>query len=161
MHQEQIKALVVNIFTGAIIVGVFVAGYLVFFKKNDETVTSVASVARIAEQTASIGVEIDATLKDLKELSDAVSRSKVFFDMPSFRNLENFTVAVPKEEIGRDNPFLPTVWKLKMKSLEEAAGRSTTQQSGSQSASVSGTQSQSQSGTSIPSNMFGDFDPGN
>lgn len=161
MQQEQIKALLVNIFTGAVIVGVFVVGYFVIFKKDTEVVTSVASVARIAEQTASIGVEIDATVKDLKELSDAVSRSKVFFDMPSFRNLENFTVAVPTEEVGRDNPFLPTVWKLKMKALEEAAGKKSSTQQSAQSASVSGTQSQTQLTTPTPADMFGDFDPGN
>lgn len=154
MQQEQIKALLVNIFTGAVIVGVFIVGYFVIFKKDTEVVTSVASVARIAEQTASIGVEIDATLKDLRELTDAVSRSKVFFDMPAFSNLENFTVVVPKEEIGRDNPFLPTVWKIKMKALEEAAGKKSSTQQSAQTASVS------EAPSDIPPNLLGDFDTG-
>lgn len=161
MQQEQIKALLVNIFTGAVIVGVFVAGYFVIFKKDTDVVTSVASVARIAEQTASIGVEIDATVKDLRELTGAVSRSKVFFDLPAFSNLENFTVAVPKEEVGRDNPFVPTVWKLKMKALEAEAGRSVPTQQGFQSASVPEAQSQTQSGVPVPAYMFGDFYLGN
>lgn len=164
MQQEQIKALLVNIFTGAVIVGVFVAGYFVLVKKDTEVVTSVASVARIAEQTASIGVEIDATLKDLRELTDAVSRSKVFFDMPEFRNLENFTVTVPREEIGRDNPFVPTVWKTKMKALEEAAGKSTATQASTQSASASETQPSSAQAPATPASalegLLGDFDTG-
>ena len=147
MQQEQIKTLIVNIFTGAVVVGVFVVGYFVLFKKETEVVTSIQSVARIAEQTASIGVEIDATVKDLTELSDAISRSKVFFEWPAFSNLENFTVTVPSEEIGRVNPFLPTVWKLKMKALEEAASKSATQQRATQSASV-------------PESLLGDFDAG-
>ena len=152
MQQEQIKALIVNIFTGAVVVGVFVVGYFVFFKKDNEIVTSVASVARIAEQTASIGVEIDATVKDLRELSDAVSRSKVFFEMPTFSSLENFSVAVPREEIGRENPFVPTAWKLKMKALEEAVNKSTPSPSSQQSATVSQTQT--------PADLLGDFDTG-
>ncbi|HAS84944.1 MAG TPA: hypothetical protein DCS23_02650 [Candidatus Yonathbacteria bacterium] len=147
MQQEQIKALIVNIFTGAVIVGVFVAGYFIIFKKDTEVVTSVQSIARIAEQTASIGIEIDATVKDLAELSDAISRSKVFFDMPAFSNLENFTVAVPSEGVGRTNPFLPTAWKLKMKEQEIVVGKSATQQTSTQSASVT-------------EDLLGDFDTG-
>lgn len=155
MQQEQIKALIVNIFTGAVVVGVFVAGYFVFVKKDTEIVTSVVSVARIAEQTASVGVEIDATKRDLKELSDAIAKSKVFFELPEFSNLENFTVSVPKEEIGRENPFLPTTWKIKMKALEAAAGKSASTQPSTQSASVLDTQ------PDTPPDLFGDFDPGN
>ncbi|OIP65287.1 MAG: hypothetical protein COV32_02590 [Candidatus Yonathbacteria bacterium CG10_big_fil_rev_8_21_14_0_10_43_136] len=147
MQQEQTKSLIVNIFTGAVIAGVFVAGYFVLFKKDTEIVTSVQSVARIAEQTAFIGVEIDATVKDLTDLSDAISRSKVFFDMPAFSNLENFSVSIPEEVVGRDNPFVQPEWKVKMKAQEIVVGKSATQQTSTQPAPV-------------PDGLLGDFDTG-
>lgn len=153
MQKEQIKALIVNIFTGVVVVGVFVAGYFVFFKKDSEIVTPTISVARVAEQTAFISVEIDATVNDLRELSNAVAKSKVFFDLPAFSNLENFSVTVPKEEIGRENPFLPTAWKLKMKDLDSTIAKNNTTQQITQSAPVSGTQ------LDVLPGLFGDFDP--
>ncbi len=154
MQQEQIKTLIVNIFTGVVIVGVFVAGYFVFLKKEKEIVTPKISVARVVEQTASIGIEIDSTVRDLRELSDAVARSKVFFDLPSFGNLENFSVTVPDEEVGRENPFLPTVWKLKMKAMEESIAKNSSTQQNTQPVSVVDSQ------FDIPFDMYGDFDSG-
>lgn len=131
MPQEQIKTLLVNIFTAVIIVGVFVAGYFVFIKKDGVVtgaVTSVSTVARVAEETATIGVEIDSTVRDLKDLSRAVASSTIIFELPEFRNLENFSVTIPTETIGRDNPFVPTIWKLRMKELEESAKKMPTPQ---------------------------------
>lgn len=161
MQQEQIKTLLVNILTGAIIVGVFVVGYFVFIKKDTtitDSVAEVSSVARIAEETASIGTEIDYTVSDLKDLKSAVASSKVIFDLPAFRNLQNFSVTIPEEPVGRTNPFVPTVWKLKMKASEEAVKKSASTVATTQSATVSGTQSQSTSST--PTSLLGDFDPG-
>lgn len=158
MQQEQIKALLVNIFTGAVILGVIVAGYLVFVKKDTTIINSVTSVAKIAEQTTSIGMEIDATVRDLKDLSDAVAKSKVIFDLPAFQNLENFSVTIPKETVGRINPFVPTAWKLKMKAQEEEANeRSSSAQSNAQSASASDPLSQDQTYQSEANDFFNDF----
>lgn len=123
MQQEQIKSLLVNIFTGAVIVGVLIASYFVFLKPEVVSDNSIASVAVIAEETTSIGVEIDATKKDLRDLSRAVASSSAIFKLPAFMNLKDFTVAIPEEPLGRVNPFLPTEWKLKMKAMEETTNK--------------------------------------
>lgn len=155
MQQEQIKTLLVNILTFAIVIGVLVAGYIVFTKKDTSTTGSVTSVAKIAEETASIGAEIDSTVKDLRDLSRAVASSTIIFDLPEFQNLENFSVTIQPEPIGRMNPFVPTVWKLKMKASEEAIKRGASTAI-TQSATVSGSQIQSASSSSL----LGDFNTG-
>ncbi|MBI5077831.1 MAG: hypothetical protein HZB11_00475 [Candidatus Yonathbacteria bacterium] len=142
MKNEQIKSLLINILTVAVPVGVLIVGYFIFVKKDTATVSSVASIAKIAEETVSIGTQIDYTVKDLGDLERAVADSKIIFDLPAFKNLQDFTVAVPIEAVGRSNPFIPTAWKLKMRAIEETAAKSATSQSGAQSASVSGVQSQ-------------------
>lgn len=135
MQQEQIKTLLVNIMTGVVIVGLLYAGYSVFTKGGESTATTTTtttdlSVAKIAEETAFVGVEIDRTVANLKDLDRAVASSKVIFDLPAFQNLQDFSVAIPEEPLGRTNPFVPTEWKLKMKALEEPASKSTTPSSG-------------------------------
>lgn len=155
MQQEQIKTLLVNIMTGAIVLGVFVAGYVVFIKKDTVITDSVTSVARIAERTASIGTEIDSTVRKLKDLSRTVASSTVIFDLPEFQNLENFSVEIPTETIGRDNPFIPTVWKIRMKALEESVNKSAPSQSSQRPAPVS------KAASSTPTKgILGDFGTG-
>ncbi len=158
MQQEQIKTLLVNITTGVIVIGVFVAGYIVFIKKDTAVTGSVTSVARIAERTMSIGTGIDYTVRDLRDLTRAVSSSTVIFDLPEFQNLENFSVEIPTETVGRDNPFVPTVWKIKMRALEEAVGKRVVSQSSQQSASVS--QTQTATAPQTPAGLLGDFGTG-
>lgn len=145
-----------NILTAVVVIGVLTAGYFVFINKQTPVANVDTSVAQIAEETASIGTEIDSTVRDLKDLERAVASSKVIFDLPAFQNLQDFSVAVPTEAVGRTNPFVPTAWKLKMKALEAAdakrAGTSgATSQSSTQSASA--TPAQSQAGGST----LGDF----
>jgi hypothetical protein len=119
MQQEQIKALIVNILTAGVVVGVLVAAYFVFIKKDipvvGSVISSVTSVAQIAEETALIGSQIDTTVSDLGDLASAVESSNVIFELPSFKNLRDFSVAIPEEYVGRDNPFVPTIWKINMK----------------------------------------------
>lgn len=128
MQQEKIKNLLVNVITGAVVVGLIYAAYFVFTKSSsgpaDTTVAPELSVAKIAEETAIVGVEIDRTVSSLKDLKRTVANSKVIFDLPAFQNLQDFSVAIPEEPLGRPNPFVPTEWKLKMKALEEAASKS-------------------------------------
>ena len=118
MSREQIKTLLVNITTAAIAIGVLVVGYFVFLKKETPVVDSVPSIAAIVEETASIGAEIDETVSGLGDLERAVAGATIIFDMPAFKNLQNFSVEIPVEATGRPNPFVPTAWKLKMKTLE-------------------------------------------
>lgn len=124
MKQEQTKAVVVNILTAVVLMGVLVAGYFVFMKKEipvvDSVASTVAEVAKIAEETALIGTEIDFTVRDLGELASAVASSNVIFDLPAFKNLRDFSVSIPTETVGRTNPFTPTEWKLKLKAIEDS-----------------------------------------
>ncbi len=145
MQKEQIKTLVVNITTGAVIVGVIIVGYFAFTKKDTIVISSDASVASVAEKTAFIGVEIESSIFDLKELSGAIARSKIFFDLPEFKNLENFSVVVPSQTVGRDNPFVPAEWKVKMNAQLKPVGNSATQQNNTQS-------------STLPEGLLGDFE---
>lgn len=128
MQQEKLKTLLVNILTGSIVVGLVVVAYFVFLKKDVSTLSSVpasvADTARIAEETALIGTEIDYTMRDLSDLSRAVSSSNAIFTLPAFKNLQDFTITVYPEAVGRTNPFLPTAWKIKMKELESSFKKS-------------------------------------
>ena len=130
MKPEQTKTLIVNILTAAVVIGVIVAAYFVFIKKDVpviSTVTSsVSSVAQIAEETALMGSQIDTTVSDLNELAKAVESSNIIFELPAFKNLRDFSVAIPGESVGRDNPFVPTVWKINMTSnLSASTGADT------------------------------------
>lgn len=111
--------------TVAVVAGFLYAGYTVFLKSNEPSSTAVPelSVAKIAEETAVVGVEIDRTVRNLKDLEHAVASSKLIFDLPAFQNLQDFSVAIPEESLGRTNPFVPTAWKLKMKALEEVVSK--------------------------------------
>lgn len=156
MQKEQTSSLLVNILTGAVVIGVLVVAFIVFTKK-DTTVTTDAgvqsvSIAEVAQETALIGYEIDSTVRDLGELERSVASSKVIFDMPAFKNLQNYTVAVPSEPVGRTNPFVPTAWKVNMKALEAATGKSASQAS-TQTASVSSAQAQSSSPAQDPAGL--------
>lgn len=166
MEREQTKNILVNILTAAIVLGVLVAGYIVFTKKDSAGTSSTQpapSIAKIAEETSSIGVEIDATVRDLKDLSRAVASSTVIFDLPAFKNLQDFTVTISTEAIGRPNPFIVPDWKIKMKALEEATAKSAGGASGSTAVtttttttttSATGTQSQASTG------LLGNFSTG-
>ena len=126
MQHKQTKTLLVNTITAAVVVGVFVAGYFVFVKEDTDPTTKEIVVARIAEETTSIGAEIDYTVRILEDLDIAVASSRIIFDLPAFRNLQNFTVEIPAEAIGRVNPFVPTDWKLKMKAQEKNTAKTAT-----------------------------------
>lgn len=126
MQQEQLKTLLVNIVTGVVILSVLVAGYFVFVKKEVATTqsdTGVPLVKTDAQTTVLVGLEISRTVKVLEELKQSVSDSAKFFNRPEFNNLKDFSVVVPKGEVGRENPFAPTAWKLKIKALEEVVSK--------------------------------------
>lgn len=118
MSREKIKTLLVNIATAVIAIGLLVVGYFVFLKKDTPIEDAVTPVAKVAEETTSIAAEIDSTVKALSDLERAVESSTVIFDLPAFKNLQDFSVAIPAEATGRTNPFTPTPWKLKIKTLE-------------------------------------------
>lgn len=139
MQQEQLKTLLVNIITGVVVLAVLVAGYFVFVKKEVATTLDDAgtpSVKTDAQTTVLVGIEISRTVKVLEELKQSVIDSAEFFNRPEFNNLEDFSVVVLKGEVGRENPFSPTAWKLKIKALEESASKASAKGSGGQEASI-------------------------
>ncbi len=138
MNQEQIKTLLVNIVTGGVIVAVLVVGYSVFVKKDSVVSedSGVQSAETDARTTALVGIEIARTMRVLEDLTISVKDSMAVFDDFAFENLTDFSAEIPKESVGRGNPFLPTEWKIKLKALEEAASKGSTKESVGQEASV-------------------------
>lgn len=122
MKKDQINKILINIVTVALGLGVIIFGYFSFVNKGNVVTDSVAVVADIAVQTTSIGADIDNTVRTLNDLSRAVALSTEIFELPTFKSLQNFTVSIPPEKEGRNNPFTPTEWKLKMKALDTSAG---------------------------------------
>lgn len=153
MQQTQIKTLMVNIMTAAVLVGVVVVGYFVFVKNEVPVVTSTVSTAKVAQETASIGKEIESTIRSLKKLNGAVENSKVILELPSFNNLQDYSVMIPSEPISRENPFIPTAWKIKMKVLEDSIAKAAS----SQSNSAATVPAQPQA-PATPTGLFGSFD---
>ena len=113
-----------NVATGALVLGVIVGGYFAFVSKKTDTAApdAVVSTQGIA-QTIAISTNISRTKTELSELKKAVAASVEVFTSPEFRSLRDFSVQVPEEPIGRDNPFIPTDWKLKIKAQEAAASK--------------------------------------
>lgn len=120
MQQEQIKKIIINGLAILVIVGVVVTGYQSFTGGNTENIapSDTSAVGQVAEETRLIGAEIDRTVSELRGLGSALESSVAIFDLPAFTNLQDFSVSISEEPVGRDNPFVPTLWKARMKALE-------------------------------------------
>lgn len=124
MQQEQIKKIIINGLAILVIAGVIITGYFAFTNGSTPDTILEVSVGRVAEETRFIGTEIDKTVKDLEGLDSALDSSVAIFSLPAFRSLQDFSVSIPEEPVGRDNPFVPTLWKAQMKVLEESNQKS-------------------------------------
>lgn len=159
MDTQRAKTLVINITTGVVVVAVLVTAYLMFFKKDSTEVTNITEAVETAEETIIIGTQVSRTLQELDELGKAVSESVQIFKTRAFRELENFSTEVPRGEVGRDNPFEPTVWKERNKELESR----TPQRPQVQAVQTQPISTQTQS-ASVPSTSYfsgsGDYDYG-
>lgn len=129
-----------NIATGVVVIGVIATGYFVFFKKDATVSTTVTTSLVGAQETVIVGAQVSGTLRELEDLKRAVKDSAEVFRSAAFQSLTNFSVAVPEEPLGRDNPFELTAWKARQKALEETASKRGSSSQSSQSASVSGMQ---------------------
>lgn len=120
MQQEQIKKIIINGLAVLVIAGVVVTGYLSFTggSTEDTATYDVSIVGQVAEETRLIGAEIDRTVSELRGLDSALDSSVAIFDLPAFMNLKDFSVSIFEEPVGRDNPFIPTLWKAQMKVIE-------------------------------------------
>lgn len=155
MQQEQIKKIIVNGLAVLVIVGVVVTGYRSFTggKTEDTTTPDMSVVGQVAEETRLIGAEIDRTVSELRGLDNALESSVAIFDLPAFTNLQDFSVPISGEPVGRDNPFVPTLWKLQMKPLKDVSQKSDTS-SETQASVVSTKEPQSSQG------LLPDINPG-
>lgn len=117
-----------DIITWAGIISVFVVGYLVFKPKSQIASPVVDPAVAIAARTEAIGADIGRAVAGMKELTQAVNDSLSIFDEPIFQKLEDFSLTLTPETVGRDNPFEQAAWKRKIKidELDAAAmGRQT------------------------------------
>lgn len=138
MQKEQIKTLLVNLVTVVLVVAVLIVGYSAFVKK-EPVVSGVAvslSTETVAQTTALIGAKIGDTVTSLKKLHTAVADATTVFDLFAFINLVDFSVDIPRQNAGRENPFVPTEWKLKIKVLEDIMRKSDVNDANEMMASV-------------------------
>lgn len=136
MKNEQKKSLIINIAIGAFVVAVVVGGYFVFIKQDQasSSISNVTSVTNTASKTLLIGADIEATIRDLDNLKRAVESATMTFSSASFQNLQDFSVTIPVQAVGRTNPFLITSWKQAMIDLEKKSSTKTSTGITSQSA---------------------------
>lgn len=113
MQKEQTKKILMDVITGIIIVAVLVIGYYVFVKKDTTSQGIIESPTAAADQVVLVGSQIANTVRSLKDLRSSVEKTSAVFSMPAFASLQDFSVEVLSEPIGRANPFVPTDWKLR------------------------------------------------
>ena len=115
-QQNKTKKMITDGLTIAVVIGVFIAGYYAF-KGADVTESGVVTQkTEIADQVVQAGVEVDNTIRNLKNLQDSVAASSVVFATPSFMSLQDLSTKISPEKVGRLDPFVPTSWKLAQKS---------------------------------------------
>lgn len=114
MQSPQTKKLIINIATIVIVAGILGAGYWVFIKNKEVVQEAIAPSEVKGNQAVAIGVEVDHTFKELANLKQSITTSKNIFNMSAFKNLEDFSVAIPTEPLSRENPFVPASWKAEM-----------------------------------------------
>ncbi len=105
-----------NIEIGIIALAVLATGYWVFVGKQGAVFNRDGATTNIniAEQTIAEGSDLAHTIEILRDLNNTVLASAGIFKMPAFRELRDFSVKIPKEPQGRDNPFAQTEWKIKL-----------------------------------------------
>ena len=139
MREDKTKSIIVNIVTALMIAGVLGVGYWVFFKKDSGVAQDITALSSdTAVEVVDIGSEVDRTVSDLEALKEAVATSKAIFTTSSFKDLQNFSVTVPSESIRRENPFIPTAWKIRMQALETAISKGGQSSAATQAAEASG-----------------------
>lgn len=114
MQTPSIKRLAVNILIVVVVAGIFFAAYMFFVKEKNIAVDGSVDSANNENQALLIGAEISNTLKELRDLQLSITASKNIFGMSVFKSLHDFSVAIPKENIKRENPFLPPAWKVEL-----------------------------------------------
>lgn len=121
MNSQKPKTLITNIVTGVIVIGILVVGYFVFVNNSTPAVNGNSPQKTVT--TTDIGSSVSRGVSELSDLNRAVASGAGVFSTPLFRGLEDFSTVVPEEPVGRENPFIATPWKIKIKALEDTAGK--------------------------------------
>lgn len=103
-----------NIEIGVIVLAVLATGYWVFVGKQGAVFNRDGATTNITEHTIAEGFDLVHTIKILHDLNNTILASAGIFKTPAFRELRDFSVEIPKEPIGHDNPFAETEWKIKL-----------------------------------------------
>lgn len=114
MQTPSVKRLVINIAIVIVVAGIFFAAYMFFVKEKNTSIDESVSMVQNENQALIIGSEISNTLKELRDLQLSIAASKNIFGMSVFKSLHDFSIAIPKENMKRENPFLVPAWKVEM-----------------------------------------------
>lgn len=125
MNSPKTKKILKNIAPIAVVFGLFMVGYFIFFKKDSPTPEE-ASLNEEVIQTVIVGAEVTRTIFELQNLKSSAVESVALFGNPAFKTLEDFSQIISEEPIGRGNPFAPTDWKIQQEAKKKALGGDTT-----------------------------------
>lgn len=168
MEPEQIKILK-NVAIGVGVLGILIGGYVLFTKSGTAVPSDTVAVSGMnsgvnPQSTELVGADISRKIADLEALRASVEKSAGIFKGSAFKNLVDFSAtvhAVQLEDVQRDNPFIVTDWKLKMKAKEDAAKKQAGQGDTTQAASVTVSEGNQSVSIATPNktttNLLGDF----
>jgi hypothetical protein len=117
------KELIINVTIGLLVVVALVFAYFIFVPEGDNKVKQAFTRTQDATtgEIITVGSEVAGTITELRALQKAVLETTQLFNSNIFANLRDFSVPIPAEAVGRDNPFVPTEWKLKAIAADERA----------------------------------------
>lgn len=115
MPKDQTKKILIDIVTGLVLAGVLIAAYFAFSSSKTIIPGIVKSSTATADKVVTTGAEVADTVQNLKDLNRSVAKFSAVFELPAFASLQDFSVDIVPEAVGRSNPFLPTDWKLAQK----------------------------------------------
>lgn len=84
-----------------VIVAVAVIVYFAFFAGTPDT--SDMRLLETGPENGEVGVEILGLLNQIQSLQI----DPKFFENPAYRYLQDYTIEIPPENVGRENPFAP------------------------------------------------------
>lgn len=155
MKPEQTKILL-NVAEGVAGVALLVVIYFAFIKKGDTAPVDTAPVALTSLQmTEFIGIEISRKISALETLKNSVADSVLLFHRGPFENLDDLSVSVKDisaDDLKKENPFVVTDWKIKMKTSGTQTGQGTGNTSSTEPPLVT-----SKETSSSQINLLGDF----
>ena len=92
------------IIIGGITLLVLMVVYNLFFLEDDRREsTGLVREENTVDETSAIGREIIRTLNKIS----TITIDPDFFELASFRRLEDFSTEIEERPVGKDNPFLP------------------------------------------------------